>query len=82
MIMKDKLVKNNHRGIYYKTRRAILGAVISAACLAIIAVPTYISVNNSIKASLAQTDDEDDTENKNNNSGEDENQYQSYSDAE
>ena len=46
MLMKDKLSKNNHSGMYYKVRNFFLGFA-AVACLGIaIAIPTYISVQN------------------------------------
>ena len=43
MVMKDKLVKFNHRGMYYKFRKLgiVLLAFISVGT--IVAVPTYIT---------------------------------------
>ena len=43
MVMKDKLVKTNHKGPYYLTKKLsfVLLAVASAAF--IIAIPTYIT---------------------------------------
>ena len=43
MVMKDKLVKFNHKGIYYRFRK--LGIVLLAAISigTIVAVPTYIT---------------------------------------
>ena len=43
MVMKDKLVKFNHKGLYYRFRK--LG-VVFLACIAVgavVAVPTYIT---------------------------------------
>ena len=44
MVMKDKLVKFHHKGIYYKFRKLgfVLLAVISLGT--IVAVPTYITM--------------------------------------
>jgi len=44
MVMKDKLVKFNHKGMYYKLRK--LGFVFLAAVSigTIVAVPTYITM--------------------------------------
>ena len=44
MVMKDKLVKFNHKGMYYKFRKLgfVLLAVISIGT--IVAVPTYITM--------------------------------------
>ncbi len=43
MVMKDKLVKFNHRGMYYRFRKLgiVLLAVISIGT--VVAVPTYIT---------------------------------------
>ena len=63
MVMKDKLVKNNHFGLYYKLRNFSIGFV-ALACLAIaIAVPTYISIQSthqSVKAEGEPTDENSD----------------------
>ena len=65
MEMKDKLIKNHHKGIYYKTRQVFVGSIIAAAGFAVVAVPTYITMNSNA-ATLAQTQDNDDEdENKN-----------------
>lgn len=46
MVMKDKLVKHNHYGFYYKIRNFFV-AFAALGCLAVaIAVPTYISVKS------------------------------------
>ena len=71
MVMKDKLVKTNHKASYYMMKKlsVILLAVVSAAF--VIAVPTYIVSNaNKNKLSLAEenTEEVQDTE----DSGEDE----------
>ena len=44
MVMKDKLVKFNHKGMYYRFRKlgVVLLAVISIGT--IVAVPTYITM--------------------------------------
>ena len=48
MVMKDKLVKFNHKGMYYRFRKLgfILLAVISVGT--IVAVPTYITMRETI----------------------------------
>ncbi len=66
MEMKDKLVKNHHKGIYYKSRQVFVGTIIAAAGFAVVAVPTYITMNaNTATMAQTQNDDEDeDNENK------------------
>lgn len=43
MVMKDKLVKNHHKGMYYRMRKATLILLASFTFAAAIVVPTYIS---------------------------------------
>ena len=78
MVMKNKLVKNHHKGIYYKTRHFLIGSAVFVAGLAVVAIPTYITINSQINASLAKEDEDDDK----NNKKEQEEQYLSYSDLE
>ena len=40
--MKDKLYKNNHRGIYYRVKAFIFVFVLFATAMAIAVIPTYI----------------------------------------
>ena len=59
MVMKDKLIKNNHFGLYYKLRNFAIGFV-AFSCLAIaIAVPTYISIQNSHQSVKAEGDSQE-----------------------
>ena len=59
MVMKDKLIKNNHFGLYYKLRNFAIGFV-AFSCLAIaIAVPTYISIQNSQQSVKAEGDSQE-----------------------
>lgn len=45
MVMKDKIVKNHRTGYYYKAKQ--IGLVVSGifVALAVIIIPTYISLN-------------------------------------
>ena len=59
MVMKDKLVKFNHKGMYYRFRKLgiVLLAVISIGT--IIAVPTYITfreMNNQVQHAEEEQD--------------------------
>ena len=44
--MKDKLHKNNHRGIYYRVKAFFLVFVIFASAMAIAIIPTYIAITD------------------------------------
>ena len=44
--MKDKLHKNNHRGIYYRVKTFFLVFVIFASAMAIAIIPTYIAITD------------------------------------
>ena len=59
MVMKDKLVKFNHKGMYYRFRKLgiVLLAVISVGT--IVAVPTYITfreMNNQAQHAEEESD--------------------------
>ena len=43
MVMKDKLVKTNHKGAYYLTKKISIAILAFASAAFIIAIPTYIS---------------------------------------
>jgi len=45
-IMKDKLVKNGHKGIYYFIRKLCIGVAVSASLVAAIGFPTYVLIKN------------------------------------
>ena len=42
--MKDKLVKNHHRGIYYRARAFFLFFVVLASGVTVAIIPTYIAL--------------------------------------
>ena len=73
MVMKDKLVKNHHKGIYFTLKRWTLVLLASATFIVAIVVPTYIAAHMTVgkQASVAEEepavvevakDDEDDGE--------------------
>ena len=75
-VMKDKLVKTNHKGPYYLMKKLSI-AFIAVACAAFaIAVPTYI-VQSSKAKKIAMHAEENSSEVLENNSEESET-YESY----
>ena len=58
MVLKDKLVKTHHKGIYYKTRKVVIGVICGFTFCAAIVVPTYIStiMKSNHQAGLAEED--------------------------
>lgn len=75
MVMKDKLVKTNHKGAYYLMKKLSIVFLALASAAFIIAIPTYIVQNTKKKevgyaqeTSSEQIDSEEDTE------------YESYND--
>lgn len=63
--MKDKLYKNNHRGIYYRVRAFFFAFVLFASASAIAVIPTYIIVNGANnEATLAEQKEENNDEEK------------------
>ena len=47
MVMKDKLYKSGHKGIYYKTRKALIAGAVVLGVFTAVSVPTYINLKNS-----------------------------------
>ena len=47
--MKDKLYKNNHRGIYYRIKALFFVFVLFASAMAIAVIPTYIVLKDTTK---------------------------------
>ena len=71
MVMKDKLVKTNHKASYYFMKKiSVIALAVVAGALAI-AVPTYI-IQNSLNNKTALAEENKEEENKTDNSGEDE----------
>ena len=46
MVMKDKLYKSHHKGIYYKTRKALITSAVVFGAFVAVSVPTYINIKN------------------------------------
>lgn len=62
MVMKDKLIKNHHKGIYYKSRQFCIGFAVCSFGIALVGVPTYIAINSSIKAQVTNAEGNEDEE--------------------
>ena len=75
MVMKDKLVKTNHKASYYFMKKVSVIALAVVAGAFAIAVPTYI-VQNSLNNKTALAEENKEEENKTDNSGEDEAIYE------
>ena len=56
MVMKDKLVKNHHKGIYFTLRKMTLILLASATFAVAVVVPTYIvsTLGKDKKAGIAE----------------------------
>ena len=78
MVMKDKLEKTNHKGMYYTVKKVSVGFA-CVLCLGMaVAIPTYIA-QQSISRNAAHAEEEkvdDDTT----NDKEEETDYESYDD--
>lgn len=63
MVMKDKLVKNHHKGIYYRVRKMTLSILAGFTFAAAIIVPTYItaSLKRNTTTGLAAENSKSDT---------------------
>lgn len=79
MVMKDKLVKNHHKGIYFTLRKWTLIMLASATFIVAIVVPTYIvsHINSTKQAGIATEEpvlvdtNKDDADEDKDNSGDD-----------
>ena len=71
MVMKDKLVKTNHKASYYFMKKISIVALAVVAGAFAIAVPTYI-VQNSLNNKTALAEENKEEENKTDNNGEEE----------
>lgn len=54
MTMKDKLYRNNHKGVYYKARRFMLTFSLVVGFGTMISVPTYIATTQISKDTIAE----------------------------
>ena len=67
--MKDKLHKNNHRGVYYRVKAFFFVFVLFASAMAIAVIPTYIVIRESVKEAtkaepeVVEVDDKNQDEN-------------------
>lgn len=77
MVMKDKLVKTNHKASYYFMKKASVVALAVVCGAFAIAVPTYI-IQNSLKNTTALAEENKENEEKNENGGEEETIYETY----
>lgn len=78
--MKDKLVKNHHKGMYYRIRKATLVILASFTFAAAIVVPTYIfaiSQKNTATGYAAENQTQDSSETVDENQ-ESEKQYETF----
>ena len=67
--MKDKLYKNNHRGIYYRIKAFFFIFALFAGATAVAIIPTYIVIKENIKEQT-HAEVEDAEENESNDSEE------------
>ena len=58
MVMKDKLVKTNHKGSYYLMKKISIAFLVIASAAFIIALPTYIVQTNKTKNALLKAEEE------------------------
>lgn len=63
--MKDKLVKNHHKGAYYRARQAGIGLLVGCAGVCLIAVPTYFAISANEHKLNAQSEDDEKEKDKN-----------------
>lgn len=49
MVMKDKLYKSNHKGIYYKTRKSLIAGAVVLGVFTMVSVPTYINAKKQLQ---------------------------------
>ena len=78
MVMKDKLVKTNHKGTYYLMKKISIGLIAVVSAAFVIAVPTYI-IHNSKKNTMGLAEEKTSEVVESENSGEEVN-YENYDD--
>ena len=78
MVMKDKLVKNHHKGIYYRTRQILVGSAVAIGVGAMVAVPTYITINQNEQLRVKAQEVEVVEDNENNEQNEELNNLESF----
>ena len=67
--MKDKLYKNNHRGIYYRVKAFFFIFVLFAGAMAVAVIPTYIVIKESVKEPTHAESEKVDDDNQNEDNG-------------
>ena len=70
MKMKDKLYKNNHRGVYYKAKAFFFIFALLSGAMAIAIIPTYIAIQETVKEPTHAEVEEVEQENEDNDGGE------------
>ena len=81
MVMKDKLVKTNHKGGYYVMKKMSIAILAVASAAFMIAIPTYIlQTTNAQKTNVLA--EEKSSENLENDSSEELSEYEEYNNQE
>ena len=70
MVMKDKLVKTNHKGGYYVMKKLCIASIAIASAAFVIAVPTYIVQSSNAKKTIILAEEKSSEVVEENNSGE------------
>ena len=76
MVMKDKLVKTNHKGPYYVMKRLSIAFLVMACAAFMIAVPTYIIQSSKKKNTMIHAEENSSEVVENNSEGEE--SYDTY----
>ena len=79
MVMKDKLVKTNHKGSYYVMKKLSIALLAVASVSFVIAVPTYIVQSSKNKNTVGLAEEETSQVSENNDSEVSES-YETYND--
>ena len=77
MVMKDKLVKTNHKASYYFMKKISIIALAVFSGAFVIAVPTYI-ISKSNKNTMGLAEENTNEVEENENGGEEETTYETY----
>ena len=77
MVMKDKLVKTNHKGSYYVMKKLSIALLAVASVSFVIAVPTYIVQTSKNKNTVGLAEEET-SQVVESNSSEEEQSYETY----
>ena len=80
MVMKDKLVKTNHKGSYYLIKKMSIALLVVSSVIFAVAIPTYIiSMSKKKNIGIAQETSSEIVEEEE-NSSEENIEYESYND--